>query len=155
MAYRILGHREDALDVSQEIFITVFKSIDRFESRSRFSTWLYRVTMNRCRDELRRRGSVKHSRPQSLDARAVDEPAGNPAPDEAASAGETHELVAAAIRRLPDDSREVLVLRDIEDLSYEEIAAVLDLPLGTVRSRLHRARTLLKERLRPILGVEP
>ena len=79
MSLRMLGNREDALDCAQEIFLTVYRSLERFEARAKFSTWLYRVTVNRCRDELRRRGMVKHTRPLSLDARRGDED--NPAPD--------------------------------------------------------------------------
>jgi RNA polymerase sigma-70 factor (ECF subfamily) len=162
MAFRMLGHREDALDVAQEIFVTIFRSLDRFEEKARFSTWLYRVTVNRCRDELRRRTTVKHTRPRSLEAstardpdgRADDPPAGGASPLEGAVAHETEELVAGAIRELPEDAREVLVMRDVEDLSYTEIADVLEIPVGTVRSRLNRARTLLRERIRPILEVE-
>jgi len=162
MALRMLGHREDALDVAQEIFVTVFRSLDHFEEKARFSTWLYRVTVNRCRDELRRRTTVKHTRPRSLQAltrvdperRPVDPPARGPSPLQGAAARETEALVAGAIGELPEDAREVLVMRDVEDLSYEEIADVLEIPVGTVRSRLNRARTLLRERIRPILEVE-
>jgi RNA polymerase sigma-70 factor (ECF subfamily) len=159
MAYRMLGNREDALDLSQEVFLTVFRSLGRFEAKARFSTWLYRVTVNRGRDELRRRGSVKHTRPQSIDAaRNGENPreiasAGPPPPEEAVGR-EMRERVEEAIGDLPADTRDVLVLRDREDLSYEEIAEILEIPVGTVRSRLNRARTLLKELLRPILEVE-
>ena len=162
MALRMLGHREDALDVAQEVLVTVFKTLERFEEKARFSTWLYRVTINRCRDELRRRGTVKHTRPASLDTltrsddegRPADPPAREASPAESAVARETQEFVAQAIGELPDDAREVLVMRDVEDLSYEEIAGVLEIPVGTVRSRLNRARTLLRDRIRPILEVE-
>lgn len=156
MSLRMLGNREDALDVSQEIFLTVYRGLDRFEERSRFGTWLYRITVNRCRDELRRRGSVKHTRPQSLDAsEPCIEPAGQDAtPAQHASARELEGLVESAIAGLPEEARETLLLRDTQDLSYDEIAAVLDVPVGTVRSRLNRARVLLKESLAPILGVE-
>ncbi|MHC4163855.1 MAG: RNA polymerase sigma factor [Planctomycetota bacterium] len=162
MALRMLGHREDALDVAQEIFVTIFRSLDRFEEKARFSTWLYRVTVNRCRDELRRRTTVRHTRPRSLETlthgdperRSVDPPARGASPLEGAVARETEELVAGAICELPEDAREVLVMRDVEDLSYEEIADVLEIPVGTVRSRLNRARMLLRERIRPILEVE-
>ncbi|MHC4931285.1 MAG: sigma-70 family RNA polymerase sigma factor [Planctomycetota bacterium] len=159
MAYRMLGNREDALDLSQEVFITVFRGLGRFEAKARFSTWLYRVTVNRCRDALRRRGSVKHTRPQSLDAaRDGESPreiasTGRPPPEEAMGR-EVRERVEGAIGELPEDTREVLILRDREDLSYEEIAEILAIPVGTVRSRLNRARTLLRELLRPILEVE-
>jgi len=155
MAFRMLQNREDALDTSQEIFLTVFRALAGFEEKARFSTWLYRVTVNRCRDELRRRGTVKHTRPASLDAAAAAEPAsGNPSPHQAAVGRETGEVIARAIDGLPEESREVLLLRDVEDLSYDDIAAVLSIPLGTVRSRLNRARTLLRERIRPILRGE-
>jgi len=162
MALRMLGHKEDALDVAQEIFVTIFRSLDRFAEKARFSTWLYRVTVNRCRDELRRRTTVKHTRPRSLDMpmpgdperRSIDPPTGGASPLQGAMARETQELVARAIGELPEDAREVLVMRDVEDLSYEEIADVLEIPVGTVRSRLNRARTLLRERIRPILEVE-
>jgi RNA polymerase sigma-70 factor (ECF subfamily) len=159
MSYRILGNREDALDISQEVFLTAFRALERFESRSSFGTWIYRVTVNRCRDELRRRGSRKHARPYSLDAaeedgRALEPRSKDPAPAERAATAETQAFVARAIGELPEDAREVLVLRDTEDLSYDEIAEALEIPVGTVRSRLNRARTLLRERLRPILGGE-
>jgi len=163
MAYRILGHREDALDAAQEIFLIVYRSLPGFAEKARFSTWLYRVTVNRCRDLLRRRATVKHTRPLSLDARravsADDRPADPPAPGasplEEAVGRETRAVVEEAIAALPADLSEILVLRDVEQLSYEEVAEVLDIPVGTVRSRLNRARTTLKERIRPILGVEP
>lgn len=153
MCYRMLANRDDALDVAQEVFLTVFRSIGRFEERARFSTWLYRITVNRCRDELRRRASVKHTRPQSLHASEdpVDPRGPEPAPDEQASAKELESLVERCIEELPGDVREVLVLRDTQDLPYDDIASILDIPVGTVRSRLNRARTLLKERLAPIL----
>lgn len=161
MAVRMLNHREDALDVAQEIFLTVYRSLDRFEGKAKFSTWLYRVTVNKCRDELRRRGMVKHTRPQSLDARrdpeserSFEPPASNPGPAELVQGREAEELVTAAIAGLPDEARDALVLRDVEDLSYEEIADVLAIPVGTVRSRLNRARTLLRDALRPILEPE-
>jgi len=155
MSYRMLGNREDAMDVSQEVFVTVFRSIGRFQERARFGTWLYRIIVNRCRDELRRRVSVKHTRPASLSAGDV-EPAARvgAGPVEQASARELQVLLERAIAELPEDVREVMVLRDTEDLAYEEIAAIVDVPVGTVRSRLNRARTLLKERLAPLLEAE-
>ena len=158
MAQRMLGNRDDALDTAQEIFLSVYRGLDRFEGASRFSTWLYRVTVNRCRDELRRRATVKHTRPASLhaaadrDDAAQPEPAStNPGPEERAIGREAAALLEQAIGELPEDAREVLLLRDVEDLAYDDIAAVLEVPVGTVRSRLNRARTLLRDRIRPIL----
>lgn len=161
LSYRMLGHRDDALDVSQDVFVSVFRSLGRFESKALFRTWLYRVTVNRCRDELRRRASRKHARLLSLDAPSrggdagLDPPSAEPGPDAGAASREAQEAVARAVQELPEDAREVLLLRDVQDLAYEEIAEVLAVPLGTVRSRLHRARMLLRDRIRPILGVEP
>jgi len=157
---RIVGNREDALDLSQEIFLTVFQRLDRFLGKAKFSTWLYRIAVNRCRDELRRRGFVKHTRPASLDATRPDgdplrEPASAaPAPEERAEAKETSAVVHAALAELPEEAREIVVLRDLEGLSYEETADVLEVPVGTVRSRLSRARVLLRDRLLPKLGRE-
>jgi len=158
MARRLLRDREDALDAAQEVFLSAFRGLGSFADKARFSTWLYRVTVNRCRDELRRRATVKHTRPQSLHAlRDEDdgpfEPAARaPGPEARAEARETEALVARILDGLPDDAREILVLRDTERLSYDDMAAVLDVPVGTVRSRLNRARQLLRERLAPALG---
>lgn len=150
MAHRMIGDREEATDLAQEVFLTVHRSLDRFEERSRFSTWLYRVTVNRCRDELRKRASVKHTRPGPLDP-GLPVPVAGAGPADAASSRETARIVQEALLALPEESREICILRDIEGLSYEEIAAALDLPVGTVRSRLFRARAALRDLLEPRL----
>ena len=149
----MLGNRTDADDVTQEVFVTLYRNIARFEERAQFSTWLYRITMTRCWDELRRRKSVKHTRPQSLDAdEGPAEPAGRElGPEEGARLKELQELVERSIGELPDDAREVLLLRDTQELSYEEIAEISGVPVGTVRSRLNRARKLLMAKLGPAL----
>jgi len=109
---------------------------------------------------MRRRATVKHTRPRPLGAgRDPDDPPADPparvaSPADALVARESHAIVAAAVAGLPDEAREALVLRDVEGLAYEEIATILDVPLGTVRSRLHRARSLLRDRLRET-GVSP
>lgn len=160
MALRMLGNADDALDLSQEVFLSAYRALDGFEGKAAFSTWLYRVTVNRCRDEMRRRATVKHARPRPLGAwRADDDPPEDPparasSPVDAAVARESHALVASAVAELPEEAKETLVLRDVEGLAYEEIAAILEVPVGTVRSRLHRARSLLRDRLRDA-GVEP
>jgi RNA polymerase sigma-70 factor (ECF subfamily) len=160
MAFRMLGNADDALDLAQEVFLSAYRALGSFEGKALFSTWLYRVTVNRCRDEMRRRATVKHTRPLPLSAaRDGDDPAGDPparaaSPADAAAVRESHALVAAAVAALPDDAREALVLRDVEGLSYEEIAEILGVPVGTVRSRLHRARAIVRERLREA-GVTP
>jgi RNA polymerase sigma-70 factor (ECF subfamily) len=156
MSLRMLGNREDALDTAQEVLVTAYRSLGGFQERARFSTWLYRITVNRCRDELRRRQTVKHTRPASLDAGEDPlEPAGPPVtPDQEASARELAGAVERAIGGLPEEVREALVLRDTHGLGYEQIAKACSIPVGTVRSRLNRARTLLKEKLAPLLELD-
>jgi RNA polymerase sigma-70 factor (ECF subfamily) len=154
MSLRMLSHREDARDLAQEIFLTVFERLDAFRGESTFKTWIYRITVNRCRDELRRRKTVKHTRPGSLvgaDGEQLDPPGREPSPEQGARGREAEQLVERAMEELPEELKEIVVLRDVQDLSYDEIARVLDVPVGTVRSRLNRARTRLVELLEPIL----
>jgi len=160
MALRLLCNREDARDLAQEVFLTVYQSLDRFRGDAQFRTWLYRVTINRGRDEIRRRGTVKHTRPVSLDrmmggdeerAAAVEPAARGASPEAMARGHEAEQMIAAAMIRLSEELREVIVLRDVRDLAYDEMAQVLDIPVGTVRSRLNRARTRLAELLQPML----
>jgi RNA polymerase sigma-70 factor (ECF subfamily) len=159
LACRILGHRESALDAAQESFVKAWKALPRFEGKARFSTWLTRITINQCRNELRKRGTVKHTQPLSL-----SEPApGSEAPRTEMLAGvepDAWELargreVQVAFERvlldLEPEAREVLILTEVEALSYEGIAEILAVPVGTVRSRLHRARTEVRRRMAAVL----
>jgi len=165
LASRMLGDADAALDAAQEAFVKAWRALPRFEGESRFSTWLVRIVINQCRNDLRRRKTVKHTRPLSLDAPS---PAGDrdgrdaaPASDGVAAPGpdpfdlargrEIAGALEAALARLDPDSREVIWLRDAEDLSYEDIAEVLDVPVGTVRSRLHRARADVRRHLGGVL----
>jgi RNA polymerase sigma-70 factor (ECF subfamily) len=163
MALRLLCNREDARDLAQEVFLTVYQSLDRFRGEAQFRTWLYRVTINRGRDEIRRRGTVKHTRPVSLDRMmggdeeraALMEPASrDPSPEAVARGHEAERMVQAAMGQLSEELREVIVLRDVRDLAYDEMAQILEIPVGTVRSRLNRARTRLSELLQPMLEGE-
>ncbi|MHC4952368.1 MAG: sigma-70 family RNA polymerase sigma factor [Planctomycetota bacterium] len=162
MSMRLLSNREDARDLAQEVFLTVYQSLDRFRGEAQFRTWLYRVTINRCRDEIRRRRTVKHTRPVSLEAlagapgdadggHALEPEAREPSPEAVARGREAELAVSDAVSRLPDELRETIVLRDVQDLAYDDIARVLEVPVGTVRSRLNRARTRLAELLQPYL----
>jgi RNA polymerase sigma-70 factor (ECF subfamily) len=159
LAWRILGDSEDALDAAQETFLKVWKALPRFEGGSRFSTWLTRIAINQCRNELRRRRTVKHTHPLSLDAplddsgatAAASVPGTTPEPWEAAREREVAKALRDSLGDLDGEGKEVLVLRDGEDLSYEEIAEILEIPIGTVRSRLHRARSELRRRMAPVL----
>jgi RNA polymerase sigma-70 factor (ECF subfamily) len=158
---RIVAHPEDALDATQEAMIAVARGIERFDGRAAFSTWCYRIATNAALDELRRR----RRRPVAADP--ADLPFRRGAgPEPIARGSSTEEQVAArldvdaALREVPEEFRVAVVLRDLCDLDYAEIAAVLDVPPGTVRSRISRGRAILVERLGPARatrrsGTEP
>ena len=160
LAMRILHDPEQARDAVQDAFLKAYTNLDRFEGRSSFYTWLYRLAMNLCLDLRRRDHSSRRvetpelgdlERIATLDSRPADHQhwrGHEEAPDEAASRGELRERVARAIAQLPDASRETLILREVEGLSYSEIAEALDIPRGTVMSRLHYARRRVQEILR-------
>ncbi|MFW5867361.1 MAG: RNA polymerase sigma factor [Armatimonadota bacterium] len=152
-AYRMLGTPSAASDATQATFVRVWEALSSFRGDASFSTWLYRITMNVCLDELRR----NKKQPLSLTVEDDDgEPAGerdmpdfSDEPAGAAEQRELQELVHAAIGRLSDDFRAVIVLYDIRGLSYQEISDALEIPLGTVKSRLNRARQALREEMQP------
>jgi RNA polymerase sigma-70 factor (ECF subfamily) len=153
LTYRMLGNREEAEDVSQEVFITVFKSIDSFRGDSKFSTWLYRIAVNHCKNRIKYLAR-RHDRDQSeYDEEALREQAAgaatapnpSPRPDKQLEGVELEQIMQRCIAQLEEEHRLVIVLRDVEDLSYEEICAITNLPTGTVKSRLHRARLALKK----------
>jgi RNA polymerase sigma-70 factor (ECF subfamily) len=150
LAYRVTGNPSDAEDVCQEVFLQVMRKIGSFEGRASFSTWLYRITMNRSRDLLRR----KKRTPEMLnlegspDALETDE-AGALGPEAHAVASDAQSLVQGALMRLPYSLRAPLVLHEIEGLEYREVARLLRLPVGTVKSRIFRGRLKLAELLEP------
>ncbi len=151
LAFRMVGNHEDASDIAQEAFLKVYTSLDQFRGESSFSTWLYRVVSNACLDELRRRARHKvvsidtPVSPEDPSPRQI--PSNDPEPGHRIEKAEVRESVQQGIKELPDDHRIILVLRDIQGLSYEEIAQILNMPLGTVKSRLNRARLGLRDRL--------
>ncbi len=141
---RIVGNPEDALDATQEALIAVARGISRFDGRSRLTTWLYRIATNAALDELRRR----KRRPVPHETLPEPGPAGTtghhtPGTDTV----DARLTIDAALARLPEEFRVAVVLRDLCDLDYAEIAAVLELPPGTVRSRISRGRAALAEAL--------
>ncbi|MFW6050629.1 MAG: sigma-70 family RNA polymerase sigma factor [Myxococcota bacterium] len=153
LTYRMLGNRAEAEDLAQEVFITVFKSIEGFRGDARLGTWIYRVTINHCKNRLKylgRRGRAGQ-RPYAEGSHGSDAaPALSGAvagPEASARGREMERLVQRAIAELPDDQRELVVLRDIESLSYDEIREITGLVPGTVKSRLHRARVALQRRV--------
>ena len=143
---RVVAHPEDALDATQEAMIAVARGIDRFDGRAAFTTWCYRVATNAALDELRRR----RRRPVPAHPDGPQPVAPGPAIEDRVGARLD---VDAALRTLPEDFRVAVVLRDLCDLDYAEIAEVLDVPPGTVRSRISRGRALLVERLGPAGGA--
>ncbi len=144
LACRILGDAEEARDAAVETFTRAYRALDRFRAEAAVSTWLHRIATNVCLSRLaraRRRADVV-----PLDG--IAEPAADAAgPLARLEARETAERVRAALDSLPADQRTILVLRELEAQSYEAIAALLDLPVGTVKSRLSRARLALRARL--------
>lgn len=145
LALRMCGNAEDAGDVAQDAFLAVWRGLPSFRGESGFSTWLYRLVSNAAIDHLRR---TKHQRAAvSLDdgewrPDVVDEA---PSPQERAERVELRDAVAQGLERLSDDHRTILVMREVQELSYEEIAQTLSLDMGTVKSRISRARNSLRK----------
>ncbi len=151
--YRMIDDYERSVELAQETFIRVYTSASRYQANYSFSTYIYRIATNLAISELRRR---KRRKMVSLftpftnddgEAIEIDPPDGNPLQDEALIEGERRKAVARAITSLPEKYRAAIVLRDVEGLSYDRIAEVLKLSEGTVKSRINRARNLLKEKL--------
>lgn len=144
LALRMLGRPEDARDATQDAFLTALRRLNTFRGEAAFSTWLHRVAVNACYDAMRKR---RRQPMLELDPE-LQEPniAG---PDTTAGVADAID-VRRALTLVPEDYRAVLILHDVQDLAYEEIASILDVPLGTVKSRLHRARISLAR----AMGIE-
>jgi RNA polymerase sigma-70 factor (ECF subfamily) len=141
---RVLGDPQDASDATQEAFLSAFRALDRFREESAVTTWLHRIAVNSCYDILR----AKRRRPQ-LHVLAEDEGLHDrepPSPDHADDVAAAID-VQAALNQVPEEFRAALVLADVQDLPYDEIARILDVPVGTVKSRVHRGRVALARAL--------
>lgn len=160
LAYRLTGNYDDAQDVISEAFLRVYNALPRFRGDANFSTWLYRIVMNVFLDERKKRRLRQHD---SLEAmvqldegevqRQIEDD--SPGPVEAIERGEEAVIVQRAVLALPEAQRTMIALYHFQELSYEEIAAIMKLPIGTVKSRLNRARLALKSKLqgqRELLG---
>lgn len=149
LALRMMNYSEDAKDISQEVFLKAYRSLSNFDERSAFSTWLYRITHNTCIDEMRRRkGKQSYSLEEELEneegsmqRQIADE---GDTPEESLLREEQKSEILQALDTLTEEHKMAIILRDVKGLSYEEIAEIQELSLGTVKSRISRARNQLK-----------
>ncbi|MBL8994084.1 MAG: sigma-70 family RNA polymerase sigma factor, partial [Spirochaetia bacterium] len=153
LCLRMLGDREDADECAQDVFVKIHQALPRFEFRSKFTTWLYRIAMNVCKNRIDsaafRRKKEERALPEGLDF--VD----SRGPEKERENKELGEILERGLAELSESDRSLVVLRDVEDVSYEEIAAALHLELGTVKSRLFRAREKLRLIVEGIMDPVP
>lgn len=156
LIYRFIRDHQRAEDLAQEVFVRVFLHRERYRKSGKFSTWIFTIAVNLAKNEIRRKVRLKNV----LSLEGLQEVAGSsgfflkdkkPDPDRDLERDQLSDIVTKAIEKLPQRYRMALVLRDIEGLSYEEIGDILQIPGGTVRSRINRARLMLKEKLKPFL----
>jgi RNA polymerase sigma-70 factor (ECF subfamily) len=158
VCYRMVRNPDEASDLTQDALVKILEGIDSYDQRSAFSTWVIRVTMNCClsylrRKKVRRHGSLDEPAEGSTSPRAAQIPATGELPaEEHVEQAERREVLFAAMRALEPQSRAILVLRDMQGLDYQQITEVLDMPIGTVKSRLFRARAALREAAEQRLG---
>jgi RNA polymerase sigma-70 factor, ECF subfamily len=156
----VAGNAEDAKDVVQEAFVQAFLKLESFQGASAFYTWLYRIAFNVAATHRRRRGAMRSAEQVAIaEGRLRDSTQEHPrnsvdGPGDRLEREERCRQVRQAISQLAEEHRVVLVLREMDGCCYETIAEILDLPVGTVRSRLHRARMQLREQLKEVLAVE-
>jgi RNA polymerase sigma-70 factor, ECF subfamily len=155
--FRMLSSQTEAEDITQEVFVTVFKSIESFRGDAKFSTWLYRIAINHSKNRIKYLSRRDYHRGTPLDE-VSDREAGTesagvflqstiPQPDKIVEGLQIEAIVQREMAALEEEHRTLIVLRDVENLSYDEISSITGLPEGTVKSRLHRARMALKERI--------
>jgi RNA polymerase sigma-70 factor (ECF subfamily) len=150
LAYRVIGREEDARDVAQETFLRAFRALGGFKGQAKFSSWLYRITLNLCRDWIRReRRTPIAQAPEGVD---LIDLAGEATPSESiedlVSRKQLAEAVARAMALLPDEQRTAIILKEYHGLTFQEIANLLDCPLSTVKTRLYQGLTVLRRHLR-------
>ncbi|HHY83600.1 MAG TPA: sigma-70 family RNA polymerase sigma factor [Clostridiales bacterium] len=151
---RMTNSREDAEDLTQEVFVRVYKSIKTFKGSSQLATWIYRIAHNVCIDKYRKSKasvvSISQLKNQE-DEREIELPSRSPSPEDHVIRSEQQKLLLQCINRLKPEYRSVIILRDIQHYSYEEISDILNVPLGTVKSHINRARAALREAVRQFL----
>ncbi len=152
LALRMMKQSEDAKDISQEVFLKAYRNIRNFDERSRFSTWLYRITTNTCIDELRKRQkkpslSIEEEMDGEEGGMLRQIAAAGDTPEESLLRTEQKSEILQALNKLSPEHRTIVVFRDVQGLSYEEIAEILEIGLGTVKSRISRGRAQLKQEI--------
>ncbi len=153
--FRIINSAEDAQDVVQEAFLSAYQALEGFKGKAGFFTWLYRIAMNEAISLKRKQRVSLALRTQNEEDAQPEDRSAFSRPGEAAERAEEEKKLRLALHRLSAEHRAVLVLKDIEGLKYEEIAEAMRVPIGTIRSRLHRARAELREILEGLEGKEP
>ncbi len=150
----VLGSADDARDASQEAWVLAFQKLDSFRGHSAFYSWLFRIALNSAVSHQRKSARVRLSTDQVAEQTGAEPPDSRPdtSPSHSLEVQEKQEAVQRALNELAEEYRVVLVLKEFEGLKYEEIAEIVDCPIGTVRSRIHRARMELREKLEGILG---
>jgi RNA polymerase sigma-70 factor (ECF subfamily) len=153
LAYRVLGREEEARDVAQEAFLRAFRAIKGFKGEAKFSSWLYRITLNLCRDWMRReRRSPTVATPEGVDvlelAAAQQHPSASV--EELAWRSEMGRHVGRAMARLPEEQRTAIILKEYHGLTFQEIADLLDCPLSTVKTRLYQGLSVLRRELKTL-----
>jgi RNA polymerase sigma-70 factor (ECF subfamily) len=159
LVLRVLGNPEDAREVAQEVFVSVFEKVDSYRGEAAISTWLFRIALNHARNRLKYMARRRERQKDSFDDMLVP-PSSGPLnaeiarPDQALGRRHVATVVERALAELDEDQRIMVVLRDVEGQSYEDIAEITGVQLGTVKSRIHRARTRLKQLLLPHLDAD-
>ena len=150
LAYRVLGREEDARDVCQETFLRAFRGLAGFKGQAKFSSWLYRIALNLCRDAIRReRRTPLVAVPEGIDPveLAAQQPSPEPSIEDLVAQAEITRHVASAMRRLPPDQRTAIVLKEYHGLTFQEIADVMGCPLSTAKTRLYQGLSVLRREL--------
>lgn len=159
LCYRFLGDFQDANDTAQDVFIKAYKALKRFRAESSFSTWIYRIALNTCKNRIKSLEHRYRKQTKSLDnpgkGRNDNSPMeiadDSPSPPEALESKERSMIIQKAIHSLPKAKKEMVLLRDMEGLSYEEIMNITGLNIGTVKSKIARARSDLREKLKGVI----
>lgn len=160
IAYRMMGDYDEACEIVQDAFVSAYRGIKNFKGRSKFSTWLYTIVMNLAKNRLKQLKTQRNHEKYSIDDPLltnegeihVDPASGDPSPLERLEKKDIQHKVQGCIDSLEHEFREVIVLRDIQGFSYDEISNVLEVPEGTVKSRLFRARDAVKDCLKRVIG---